>query len=861
MSTATDPIRVLHVDDDPAFVDLSEAVLEREDERIEVVTATSAAEGRDVLAGSRIDCVVSDYDMPGSDGIEFLKRVRETDPDLPFVLFTGKGSEEIASEAVSAGVTDYVQKEGGTDQYTILANRIENAVTAARTRERASRQERINTLLRDINRRLVAADSVAGIERAVTRGFADSDSYRFAWIGEPDPDEGSTEIVPRAFAGDAVAYLDEVTIHYDDRPRGQGPAGRAVRTGEMQLAQSIPDDPSFGPWHDVAERYGYESVAVLPLSIGDRLHGVLAIYADYPHAFDEEERGVLSELAETIGRSLEAAETSRRLETCRAAETARTERYYRTLADALPNGAVAFFDHDLRYTVVGGAVFDDLAVDPRDWEGETLASVHSSAFREAHLDHYRAALDGEERRFEFEYGDRAFEAHVAPVRDDDGTVVGGLAMSQDITARVRRRRKLERRERVLRELYEVVAATESSITERIRELVDVGVDALGVDYGILSQVRDDEYVFELIQASDGGHTIGEGENALSEGDAVPLAAANCELAVRSAETVIVEDAGDDPDLAERPPHADYGLSCYVGSAVTVDGSTYGTVCFYGDAPQPDGFDEWEVTLVDLLRRWVSGALSRRAANERLRARNERLQSFARIVSHDLRSPLSVAEGRLELAEETGDPEQFDRCRRAIDRIGSLVDDLSTIMTEGSSVEDPQPVALGRVATASWEVVETGEAALRVEDDATVLADEGRLRQLFENLIRNGVEHGSTSSRTRSASDDGVEHGATSSRPSADDGGRSNREAPDGPLTIRVGTLPDGDGIYVEDDGVGIPAAERDRVFEIGHSTAEGGTGLGLSIVERVASAHGWSVAVTEGRAGGTRIEVDGVTVE
>ena len=105
MGARTDPIRVLHVDDDPAFVDLAATFLEREDDRIEVLTATNAEVGLDRL-DEGVDCIVSDYEMPRLDGIEFLERVRAAGDDRPFILFTGKGSEEIASEAISAGVTD-----------------------------------------------------------------------------------------------------------------------------------------------------------------------------------------------------------------------------------------------------------------------------------------------------------------------------------------------------------------------------------------------------------------------------------------------------------------------------------------------------------------------------------------------------------------------------------------------------------------------------------------------------------------------------------------------------------------------------------------------------------------------------------
>ena len=135
-------IRILHVDDQQDFCDLTAEFLKRERDEFEVVTETSAAEGFDRLVSERIDCVVSDYDMPGRNGLEFLEEVRSADDDLPFILFTGKGSEEIASEAISAGVTDYLQKGTGTDQYTVLANRIENAVDQSRSREALEASQR-----------------------------------------------------------------------------------------------------------------------------------------------------------------------------------------------------------------------------------------------------------------------------------------------------------------------------------------------------------------------------------------------------------------------------------------------------------------------------------------------------------------------------------------------------------------------------------------------------------------------------------------------------------------------------------------------------------------------------------------------
>ena len=128
----TAPIRVLHVDDEPGFSEMSATFLERADDRLAVETARSAAEGLDRLETTTVHCVVSDYDMPETNGVAFLQAVRERYEDLPFILFTGKGSEEVASEAISAGVTEYLQKESGTDQFAVLANRIANTVQGMR---------------------------------------------------------------------------------------------------------------------------------------------------------------------------------------------------------------------------------------------------------------------------------------------------------------------------------------------------------------------------------------------------------------------------------------------------------------------------------------------------------------------------------------------------------------------------------------------------------------------------------------------------------------------------------------------------------------------------------------------------------
>ncbi|SIS04080.1 response regulator [Natronorubrum thiooxidans] len=121
-------VRVLLVDDEPGLAETVGTYVERENDDVTVTTATSTAEAVTTLEGESFDCIVSDYEMPGISGLDFLKVVREEDASIPFIVFTARGSETIASRAIATGVTDYVQKGPDTDQFDELVGRIRTAV-------------------------------------------------------------------------------------------------------------------------------------------------------------------------------------------------------------------------------------------------------------------------------------------------------------------------------------------------------------------------------------------------------------------------------------------------------------------------------------------------------------------------------------------------------------------------------------------------------------------------------------------------------------------------------------------------------------------------------------------------------------
>jgi DNA-binding NtrC family response regulator len=123
-----DDISVLVVDEDEDVLELTETFLERESDAIEVETETSARNAVERIEDGGVDCVVSDYRMPGMDGMDLFEAVDEREPSLPFLLFSAAVDDETVSEAESAGVTAFVQKGAGTEHYRRMASIIEDAV-------------------------------------------------------------------------------------------------------------------------------------------------------------------------------------------------------------------------------------------------------------------------------------------------------------------------------------------------------------------------------------------------------------------------------------------------------------------------------------------------------------------------------------------------------------------------------------------------------------------------------------------------------------------------------------------------------------------------------------------------------------
>jgi PAS domain S-box-containing protein len=580
---------------------------------------------------------------------------------------------------------------------------------------------------------------------------------------------------------------------------GEGVGGRTLATGESVLVRDVRES-------DLAEPYDdrYRSAVSVPMGS----FGVVQAIATEVDAFDPDHL----ELAELLASQAAAVVTRLRAEAERRAE----RDSLRALFDNVPAPAVRFdleddaavvrevnpaFEATFGYEAaeLRGEDVDEYIVPEDDREAAAALNERlraGEAFRE---ELRRTTADGDVLDI---------VAKVVPV-DPGGENVAGYAIYTDVTDRKRRERRLGALHDTSRELL-TAAADEGAVFEIA---VAAAREVLGLDLGAVFRRSDGELVPAAVSAAamdvlEGGPpTLGPDTalwSALEEGE--PRVVTDVD------ERYIADDAAVGALLVQ--PLGEAGV-------------------FVAGGRDDATFDEGTRELAGLLGTTVAAALERAEREARLRDReqelgrqNERLEEFASVVSHDLRTPLTTAKGNLDLVRE-GRTDRIDAVADAHDRMEQLVDDVLALAREGRVVGDPEPVDVARVARDAWAVVPADGGDLDVGDPPVVDADPDRLRQLLENLFRNAVEHGA---------DDG------------DDG-----------VTVTVDALAGaGDrtvGFVVADDGPGIPPDRRERVFERGVSTTEDGTGFGLAIVAETAEAHGWSVDCGESDAGGAAFRV------
>ena len=485
--------RVLVVDDEPGLADVAAEYLQRIGDDMSVTTAAAASDALERLDDEGdFDCVVSDYNMPEMNGLELLEAVRERYPSLPFVLYTGKGSEEIASEAISAGVTDYLQKETGTDHYEVLAKRIENAISQNRAKVELRRtRQKIEALHETAAQAATCTDRADLCELAV-EAAEEILEFDLCDISLVVDDRLVPQAVSKGVPSDG--YYRATPVGSDDNL-----AARAYRKGESILLTDLASH-EFAP----AES-DYRSALTIPIDD----HGVFQAVSRDVSGFDDRDL----ELAELL-----LAHVSAALDRIGSDEQLRNERdKFAALFHNIPHAiGIGAFEGDEpiiteanpTFEEVFGWAIEDIAGEPVD--DRIVPDTEEAAEEAAEINRRMQAGDhvtGKEVRRVTADGPRDFLLHTVRAPDEDAN---GFVIYTDITDQKRRERELQRQN----ERFDEFAGVLGHDLRNPLEVADGNARLLAEDCDseYVQPLRDalgriDELVDEALELAEQGRTV------------------------------------------------------------------------------------------------------------------------------------------------------------------------------------------------------------------------------------------------------------------------------------------------------------------------------------------------------------------
>lgn len=860
-------IRVLHVEDDPEFADLTATFLEREDERFEVTTATSASAGIERLVAERIDCVVSDHDMPGTTGIEFLETVRAEQPDLPFILFTGKGSEEVASEAISRGVTDYLQKAGGAEQYAILANRICNAVESNRAERAVERTRSQFEAIADHSMDAIVTIDTESRIRFANPAVEDLFGYKPGELeGEP-----LLSIMPERYHESHLSAIDEY-VETDERTIGWS---NVEFPAEHRDGTEIPVSVSFGEFEQAGEKrfigimrdisdtptYGGQDPAFLEalvetIGVGvaaydetgtvtyvneqfaenlgtdkERLEGTAvweinpdldrerfdAYWASFDpgetrtaeatHAFEGTELPV-----ETVTTCATIGGTPYHFGTVRdiSEDLAQEERFQAFVEQS--NDVLSVLDRSGVYQYQSPASRRVLGYDPQELIGETAFSRIHPDDRERVFATFQQALEDPDQGLVVEYrfkhadGSWIWLESRGLSRPEETDIEGLVVNSREVTERKEHERQIADLHDATREMMQ--AGDERAVADVV---VETAESVLGHPITGVWLADADGTKLEPVAPTEAAQELLGDLPTFTEGNSLSWHAYD------EGETIIVDDVASEPDA--------YDSDGTIRSVLVLPLGAYGVLLV--GSRQPDTFDDNDVALAKLLAANAQVAFGRSERQRLLERQTDRMEFFNSILRHDVLNAVTVIRARAEFLEEALAGEQRQDAETIIrwsDNVQEIVQRVRTVLETLTGEGDPQiePVDLVSALEEQVERVRATYPDVQFEVDAPesapVLANE-MLGDVLGNLVTNAVEHNDP---------EGLRISATV-------------EAGDDEVTVRIA-----------DNGTGIEDERKGAILrrgETGHAKSVG-SGFGLFFVDSMVSEYGGEVDVEDNAEGG-----------
>ncbi|WP_136601238.1 PAS domain S-box protein [Salinigranum halophilum] len=704
--------------------------------------------------------------------------------------------------------------------------------------ERVEREQRLQTRRRQLTRLHKATREVMAAPTRSEVADRASETVREV-LGHPLHgihiyDSAQDALVP-------VSVSDRVQDVIGDPPAigpGDGIAWTAYESGETDLRADVRDD-------DEVMNLETAVRSELYVPLGD--HGLIIVGSTEPDEFTEADVASAKILAANVEAALDRVERETRLK--------RTNTVLQTVLDNLPAG-VLVEDPDRDILTVNQRLVD---LFERDVSSEALAGVDCQAAAEdlkhrldapeQFLTRLDSLIEAREpvTKEPLELADgRTLERDYVPYTLPDGEA--NLWMYRDITSQ-------SRRETAVRNLLSITSRQNIEFEQKIREVLEIGRRRTGMEaafFATIDSSADLDIGGFQISASTGR------DPQFNTREQEPLSKTYCRKTVQTADPVSVTNA--DETWRDDPAYEEFGLSCYIGRRVEVNGEVYGTLCFTHREPRDEPFSQEESQFVKLLTQWLSFELERRdreadlrETRKQLRRSNEELEQFAYAASHDLKEPLRSVSNYLTLFNDLYDEGQtFDAQAEtliedavgATGRMQSMINALlqySRVDSRGGDLEPTPLDAVVEKAELNLTVrIDDIGATVTTEPLPTVSGDERLLIQLFQNLIDNGLKYNESANPRISITPGEPVANIDPPEPVALDGSVSWHH------------------IRVEDNGIGMEIDVADRAFDVFERlgrTDENGTGMGLTLCQRIVEYHNGAIWLESAPGDGTAVHV------
>jgi len=435
--------------------------------------------------------------------------------------------------------------------------------------------------------------------------------------------------------------------------------------------------------------------------------------------------------------------------------------------------------------------------------GEKLWNVFPEIMGTQFEEEFEYAMEREEQRHFTSYYeplDLWVEVSVYP------SATGLSIFVRDVTEKKQLELDKETNLEVLFSLYDLAAQKDLSHTERIKNAIKLGREMLDLSYGFVTQLTDTEQRIEISQ-----HSTPNPD--LSEGSVCPIDETYCQHILDKVGPLTIENARDQ-GMERTVEYERFRLNSYISQKIIINGEIYGTLCFADDNEKERSFSETELAITELLSGWISYELQQKQTQEAIQEKNEQLEAFAGFVSHDLRNPLSIAQGYLGMEMKETESENLEKVKNAHDRMENLITNLLDLTQTEDVINSTEPLSVEQISKDSWSHIQTNGAVLNVTTTMEIDAHYDKLLNVFENLYKNAIEHNT------------------------------------GEVRITVGETDS--GFYIQDNGSGI---DTENIFDYGVS-GSGSTGLGLSIVQKIVTAHGWTIELDSSYTDGAKFVIN-----